>query len=110
MNNRLQNQSRDAQHQRLEADLVSRMQALFRGWPMLRGFTVEDSPAVSGERSRGHLDGDLYFTNVACYPSLDRDQSIELCDEISLALLELIDERPEAVQLLRGRTFARSLQ
>jgi hypothetical protein len=77
---------------------------------MLRGFTVEDGPQVSGERSRGYLDGDLYFSNVACYPSLEREQSVELCEEISAVLLELIDERPEAVQLLRGRTFARSLQ
>jgi hypothetical protein len=108
--NRLQNQAQDTQRQRLEADLASRMTALFSGWPMLRGFTVEDGPTVTGERSRGYLDGDLYFSNVACYPSLEREQSVELCEEISAALLELIDERPEAAQLLRGRTFARSFQ
>ena len=107
--NRLQNPSRDIQRLRLEADLAARMEALFRGWPMLRGFSVEGGPEVTRAGARGSLGDELYFANLACYPTLDRDQSVELCEQIASVILELVDERPEAVEMLRGRTFARTL-
>ena len=40
-------------------------------------------------------------------PSLVKSE--QLLGHIAAALLELIDEQPEAVELLRGRTFARTL-
>jgi len=33
----------------------------------------------------------------------------ELYEEVMQSLVELAEERPEAVQLMRGRTFARAL-
>src|SRR5205807_4805887 len=51
----------------------------------------------------------ISFSHVACHPALDADEARELIDEISGTLRELLEEEPEAAELLRGRTLARSL-
>jgi hypothetical protein len=70
------------------------MQTLFQRNPALCGFSVQE---------------DLSFTHVACHPALDGEEARELLDDISGALRELLEEEPEAAELLRGRTLARSL-
>jgi hypothetical protein len=71
-------------------ELVS---TLFQRYPALCGFSVKE---------------DLSFSNVACHPALAGDEAEILCEEISAALHELVEERPEAAELLRGRTLARA--
>jgi hypothetical protein len=71
-------------------DLVD---TLFQRYPTLCGFAVKE---------------DLSFSNVACHPALAGDEAQILCEEISAALHDLVDERPEAAELLRGRTLART--
>jgi hypothetical protein len=68
---------------------------IFAAWPELYGFSV------------GELEGALSLDDVAVDPWGARIE--ELPGEIAAALLELIDEQPEAAELLRGRTFARAL-
>ncbi len=68
------------------------MSTLFQRYPALCGFSVKE---------------DLSFSNVACHPALVGDVAQILCEEISAALSELVEERPEAAELLRGRTLAR---
>jgi hypothetical protein len=69
------------------------MQTLFQRNPALCGFSVQ---------------ADLSFSDVACHPALHGEEARELIDDISGALRELAEEDPEAVELLRGRTLARS--
>ena len=69
------------------------MQTLFQRNPALCGFSVQE---------------DLSFTHVACHPALDGEEARELIDEISTVLCELVEDEPEAAELLRGRTLARS--
>ena len=71
-------------------DLVN---TLFQRYPTLCGFSVKD---------------DMSFSNLACHPALAGDEAELLCEEISQALHELMEERPEAAELLRGRTLART--
>jgi hypothetical protein len=71
-------------------DVVS---LLFARYPALCGFSVRD---------------DLSFSNVACHPALAGDEAQILVEEISATLHELLEERPEAAELLRGRTLART--
>lgn len=66
---------------------------LFQRYPALCGFSVKQ---------------DLSFTNVACHPAIDGDEEQVLCEEISATLHDLLEERPEAAELLRGRTVART--
>jgi hypothetical protein len=84
----------------LEADVSSRLEPIFRAWPMLRGFAVRMPQAAGGE---------IVLSDVACFPALAESEADELYGAISQALLEIVDERPEALPLLRGRTFARVL-
>ena len=76
----------------LMQELNYMMSTLFQRYPALCGFSVKE---------------DLSFSNVACHPALVGDEAQILCEEISAALVELIEERPEAAELLRGRTLAR---
>ena len=69
------------------------MSTLFQRYPALCGFSVKD---------------DLCLSNVACHPALAGDEAEILCEEILAALHDLLEERPEAAELLRGRTLARS--
>jgi hypothetical protein len=49
------------------------------------------------------------LADVVWHQPLNGDQAATLVEEISQELLELVDERPEATVLLRGRTFVRVL-
>ena len=69
------------------------MSTLFQRYPALCGFSVKD---------------DLRLSNVACHPALVADEAELLCEEISAALYDLVEENPEAAELLRGRTLART--
>jgi hypothetical protein len=68
---------------------------IFAAWPELCGFSVEQ------------IEGELCLADVATDPWHTRSE--DLPGEIAAALVELIDEEPEAAHLLRGRTFARTL-
>lgn len=81
---------------RPETELASVVQALFRRWPSLVGFSVGELP-VSG----------LIVSDIETDPW--RAQSQELFGEIAGALREFVEEEPAARELLRGRTFARTL-
>jgi hypothetical protein len=76
----------------LNVEVSDVLEGLFRRHPALCGFSVRD---------------DLSFSNVSCHPALHGLEATELLDEISEALLELLEERPEAAEVLRGRTLAR---
>ena len=69
------------------------MSTLFQRYPALCGFSVKD---------------DLRLSNIACHPALIADEAEMLCEEISATLLDLVEENPEAADLLRGRTLART--
>ena len=71
-------------------DLVN---MVFQRYPTLCGFSVRE---------------DMSFSNLACYPAIAGDAAELLCEELSAALAELLDERPEIAELLRGRTLART--
>jgi hypothetical protein len=95
---------------RLESDVAVRMETLFRRCPALHGFTVQPEAGVTRERVVLGLQNDLYLADVVWHQPLNGEQAASLVGEISQALLELVDERPEASALLRGRTFVRILQ
>src|ERR1700694_3113047 len=98
----------DLRHIRLEADLEAGIQALFGRCPTLCGFAVQEleSPFADGPALQDV--SELYVTEISIYPFSGLRAPKQLTREIVAALGELIDERPEAGELLRGRTFARA--
>lgn len=91
---------------RLESDLVARLEALFQRCPALHGFSVQPAASVTRERIVVELQEDLCLADVVWHEALNGEQAVTLIGEISQALFDLVDERPEAAALLRGRTFA----
>jgi len=79
---------------------------IFATCPELCGFTVQGIESLTRERVSGQLEGELYLADVATTTCATPER---LLGEIANALLELIDEQPEAMDELRGRTFARTL-
>ena len=77
-----------------EAQLEALVESIFRRWPGLVGFSVEDA-------------GELVLTEMETQPW--SVQPYELLGEVSVALLDFVDDEPAALELLRGRTFARTL-
>ena len=73
------------------------MQALFRRWPALCGFSVEELRTLPGAR-------EVIFRDVAVRSGCRPPE--ELVDDLATTLLELADECPEAEALLAGHTFA----
>ena len=84
----------EARRQHTETIVDRHLRELFQRLPMLSGFWLAPDLDVS-ELS--------VFTWPGC--TLDR----ELYEEVMQSLVELAEERPEAMQLIRGRTFARAV-
>jgi len=80
-----------------QIQLEEQLQSLFARCPELSGFSV-----------RGEAD-ELFVSDVGISPRLGAEQYGEIYQEIANTLSLLLDEQPEAGELLRGRTFARTV-
>ncbi len=81
---------------RTEAQLEESLVSLFADRPELYGFSLA-------------LDGALVRAHVGIFPAARPEDLERICEDIRAALDEVLAERPEARQLLAGRTFARVL-
>ena len=88
-----QNRLSEKRRQHSQAIVEKHLDALFRRVPMLSGFTLRQ---------------DLEVTDVAVYTWPGYTAGEDLYEDLIHALADLTDERPDAVELLRGRTFARA--
>lgn len=91
----IRNRLQENEQQRGQQIFEERMAALFQRLPMLAGFFVE---------------GDLSVTEISVDTWPGWSPSEQLHEEIGRILDDLVDERPDTAELLRGRTFARALQ
>lgn len=78
-------------------ELERQVQSIFAQCPELCGFSV-----------RGEAD-ELFVSDIGIAPRLSVEQYGKIFQHIATTLAELLDERPEASEWLRGRTFARTL-
>jgi hypothetical protein len=83
---------REEHRRHAEAIVEEHVCALFRRLPMLSGFSLRH---------------DLEFADVAVYTWPGYTAGADLYQDLVETLAELAEERPDAVELLRGRTFAR---
>jgi hypothetical protein len=84
----------EARRQHTEAIVARHLSELFRRLPMLAGFWLRP-------------DLELEELSVFTWPGYTAGR--ELYDEVMQSLVDLAEERPDAVQLMRGRTFARAV-
>ena len=84
----------EVRRQHTEAIVARHVDELFRRLPMLSGFWLEH-------------DLELSELSVFAWPGYTAGR--ELYEEVTRSLADLAEERPDAVQLIRGRTFARAV-
>lgn len=90
---------------RAEREVEETMRTLFRRLSGLAGFSVTDAADMLGAREAGRLEGDLCLSDITLAPGY----ACECFGEIAVVLIDLLEEHPEARELLRGRTFARAV-
>ena len=96
---------------RVVADVEAKIRALFVRCPTLCGFSVQDRASLPAQITENQIpDADLYVTEIGMFPKLGADQYADVFDEITITISSLVNEQPNAYDVLRGRTFARTLQ
>jgi hypothetical protein len=96
---------------RVAADVEAKVGALFLRCPTLCGFSVQDRSTLPEHFNETQIpDADLYVTEIGIFPKLGAEQFADVFDEITVTLSSLVMEQPNAYDVLRGRTFARTLQ
>jgi hypothetical protein len=98
----------DPRLQRLETDMFARLAVIFRRCPHLVGFTLQDSdePVDEADPTEG---GRLFVSDIQFSRRVTEQEDDEVCHFIHRTVYELVAERGEAAELLRDRTFARTL-
>jgi hypothetical protein len=84
----------EARRQHSEAIVARHLHALFQRLPMLSGFW---------------LGPDLELAELSVFSWPGYAAGRDLYEEVMQSLVDLAEERPEAVQLMRGRAFARAV-
>jgi hypothetical protein len=84
----------EARRQHTEAIVARHVRQLFQRLPILSGFWLGPDLKVAE-------------LSVFTWPGYTAGQ--DLYEEVMQSFVELAEERPEAVQLMRGRTFARAV-
>jgi len=97
----------NAQYKELEAELSERIEAIFDRVPALCGFSIAERLVSENAKDDDAREWELYVCAVAAYPQLGEGQAQDFIGEISGALADLLQQRPQAADLLPGRTFAR---
>src|SRR5437762_8203731 len=94
-----------------EAELVVTIESSFGRLPALHGFAVQDGARLVKDCPGVALEGALVVSDVGVFPPLGQAEHDHICNEIATSLYEYIAVRPDGADLLlRGRTFARTLQ
>jgi hypothetical protein len=88
-----------------DADLTAEIRGLFARCPALDGFSVQAKVLAEG----GGAEEELFVTAISIASSVAREGYPAIFEDIASTLKDLLEERPEAHALLRGRTFARAL-
>jgi hypothetical protein len=95
------------ERQELEAALKAQVATIFEQAPELHAFSIAER-LVYDNPADGVREWELYVASIAAYPQLGSSETQAVAGQISGVLAELCNERPQAANLLPGRTFARA--
>lgn len=93
----------------LDEDLATRLNELWGRYPSLAGFSVRGADILPEPLRANVLENALVVAEVGIDPMYGSEYSDRVSDEIAVALLDFVKDRPEAAELLRDRTFARAM-
>jgi hypothetical protein len=98
-----------AQAEFAAADLAMEIKALFAAFPNLCGFAVEGLSGLHGDPDPYDGENRFAISQVSFGAPFSRDEAHHVCSLIVSVISRLVVEQPEAYELLRDRTFARTL-
>lgn len=93
----------------MDAKLEAQLRAVFRRRPDLQRFVIQDRAGLPDHVDRESLQGELFVTQITLYPRRGGKQYDEVYADIARAITQVVDERPDALALLPGKTFVRAL-
>src|SRR5258706_1575410 len=82
---------------KIHSQLDEQVTSLFERCPELCGFSVRSE------------NDELFVSDVGIAPRLSAQQYGEIFQDIARTLADFLEEEPDASELLKGRTFARTL-
>jgi hypothetical protein len=82
---------------KIQSQLEHQVESLFARCPELWGFSVRSE------------NDELFVSDVGIAPRLSAQQYGEIFQDIARTLADVLEEEPESCELLKGRTFARSM-
>jgi hypothetical protein len=82
---------------KIQSQLEHQVESLFARCPELCGFSVRSE------------NDELFVSDVGIAPRLSAQQYGEIFQDIARTLADLLEDESEAEEMLRGRTFARTL-
>ncbi len=90
-------------------ELALEIKALFVACPDLCGFAVEGLSELHGDPDPHDGENAFAISQVSFSTPFNRDKAHQVCSLIVSVVSELVAAQPEAYELLRDRTFARTL-
>ena len=99
----------EAKLHRVEASLGDCVRTLFGRCPELVGFTVYDQSSFPGRANPSDQECERLIIDIGLTQTVAPAEYGEISDLISTVIGDFVSEQPEALDLLRGRTFARTL-
>ncbi len=93
---------------RAEAEVGMHIKALFRRCPALAGFAIKDLAQFHDNNEQDDEETQLVVTDIALLTPLSPEEIDKVCKLVSATMCDVLSERPDAIELLRGRTFART--
>ena len=94
---------------RVDAELSARIWEVLGRFPHLCGFALQDRTDLPDYINPSYLREDLFVTDLGFSAPVSDMEYDEAYRMIADAVADIVSERPEALDLLRGRTFARTL-
>jgi hypothetical protein len=92
-----------------KGEVEARLRAVFKLRPELHRFVIEDKAGLPDHIDRQNLTGELFITQITLYPRRGTKQYDEVYADIARAITQVVADRPDALHLLRGKTFVRAL-
>ncbi len=105
----MQANDRDPALSRVQQSIAVEIQALFDRFPDLAGFSIVDRSGLPDDIDPSGREQQLFVGDIGFCPPVSEGEHGKACNHICDLLTDIVSERPEAFELLRGRTFSRTL-
>jgi hypothetical protein len=98
------------QLRRVEEGFAALTNVLFRTYPELLCFSLGGRADLPPGIDLGDSDTQLFITEVDFAQPISQEYQNEIGEALGGIVSDIVTERPEALEVLPGRTFARTLQ